>query len=254
MGDPTRKGGLVEFELLCEKIRAYEHVIETMNCGLVAEDHDGILIFANQQLCDWLGYQKDEIVGKPINQLVPSDLQEFLREDLESAEEGDLRSRLMAIRRKDGTTFPVLTMPQRLLDMDGNPDGFFAVVVDLGAVFTARQVGPPQGLDIRSTLQRISMELQSISYAATTNMLTTLPLNRPELTGLTCREVEVLSILVGGDRVPAIAERLHISPNTVRNHLKSMYRKLGVGSQTELMKLMRSYADDTDAMPEVADT
>ena len=139
-------------------------------------------------------------------------------------------------------------MPQRLLDKDGNPDGFFAIVVDLGAVFTARQVGPPQGLDIRSTLQRISTELQSISYAATTSMLTALPLNRPELTGLTSREVEVLSILLGGDRVPVIAERLHISQNTVRNHLKSMYRKLGVGSQTELINLIRSYADDADAM------
>ena len=235
----------MELELLYEEIRAYEHVIETMNCGLVAEDHGGILIFANQQLCDWLGYEKDEIVGKPISQLVPSDLQEFLREDLESAEEGDLRSRLIAIRRKDGTTFPVLTIPQRLLDAAGNPDGFFAIVVDLGAVFTARQVGPPQGLDIRSTLQRISMELQSISYATTTNMLTALPLNHPKLTDLTSREVEVLSILLGGDRVPAIAERLHISQHTVRNHLKSMYRKLEVGSQSELLNLMRSYADES---------
>ena len=139
----------------------------------------------------------------------------------------------------------MLTIPQRLLDAGGNPDGFFAIVVDLGAVFTARQVGPPQGLDIRSTLQRISMELQSISYATTTSMLTALPLNHPELTDLTSREVEVLSILLGGDRVPAIAERLHISQHTVRNHLKSMYRKLGVGSQSELLNLMRSYAGES---------
>ena len=117
----------------------------------------------------------------------------------------------------------------------------------------ARAVGPPQGLDIRSTLQRISTELQSISYAATTSMLTALPLNRPELMDLTSREVEVLSILLAGDRVPTIAERLHISQNTVRNHLKSMYRKLEVGSQTELINLMRSYADDAEAMPEAAD-
>lgn len=243
----------MEFELLYEKIRAYEQVIETMNCGLVAENHGGILVFANQRICDWLGYEKDEIVGKPINQLVPTELHDFLTEDLQQAEKGDLRARLMVIRRKDGTTLPVVTIPQQLLDADGNPDGFFAIVVDLGAVFTARQVGPPQGLDIRSTLQRISTELQSISYAATTSMLTALPLNRPELTDLTSREIEVLSKLLGGDRVPTIAAQLHISQNTVRNHLKSMYRKLGVGSQTELINLMRSYADDANAMPEASD-
>ena len=237
----------MELEALYEEIRAYEYVIKTMNCGLVAEDHDGILVFANQKILDWLGYAEDEIVGKPINRLVPSELREFLDEDLQTAEEGDLRSRLLAIRRKDSTTFPVLTIPQRLVDADGKPDGYFAIVVDLGAVFTARQVGPPQPLSIRSTLQRIAMELQSISYAATTSTLTALPLNRPELAALSSREVEVLSLLLAGDRVPGIAERFHISQHTVRNHLKSMYRKLDVGSQSDLIALMRSYADeDTD--------
>jgi PAS domain S-box-containing protein len=244
----------VELEALYEKLRAYEYVINTMNCGLVAEDHAGILVFANQKMLDWLGYEEDEIVGKPINQLVPSELREFLAEDLQSAEDGDLRSRLMAVRRKDATTFPVLTIPQRLVDADGNPDGFFAIVVELGAVFTARQVGPPQPLSIRSTLQRIAMELQSISYATTTDMLTTLPINRPELAALSSREVEVLSRLVAGDRVPAIADLFHISQHTVRNHLKSMYRKLDVGSQSDLIALMRSYADETADPASAADT
>ena len=159
----------MKLEALYETLRAYEYVIQTMNCGLVAEDHQGILVFANQKILAWLGYEKDEIVGKPINLLVPAELRDFLKEDLQSAEEGDLRARLIAIRRKDATTFPVLTLPQRLVDTDGNPDGMFAIVVDMGAVLTARQIGPAQPVDIRSTLQRISMELQSISYATTGN-------------------------------------------------------------------------------------
>ena len=243
----------MELEALYEKLRAFEYVIETMNCGLLAEDHDGILVFANRKILEWLGYKEDEIVGKPISQLVPPELQGFLAEDLKCAEGGDLRSRLIAIRRKDATTFPVLTIPQRLLDADGSPDGFFAIVVDLGAVFTARQVGPPQPIDVRSTLQRIATELQSISYAATAGMITSLPLNRPELSDLTGREIEVLSLLLSGDRVPSISEQLHISPNTVRNHLKSMYRKLDVGSQSELIALMRSKADETTESTIISD-
>ena len=34
---------------------------------------------------------------------------------------------------------------------------------------------------------------------------------------------------------PAIADELHISPNTVRNHVRAIYRKMGVRSQLELL-------------------
>ena len=36
-------------------------------------------------------------------------------------------------------------------------------------------------------------------------------------------------------RVPAIARRLGISQQTVRNHLKSVFRRTGVRSQQELL-------------------
>lgn len=60
----------------------------------------------------------------------------------------------------------------------------------------------------------------------------------PGLERLSPREHQVLSGLLRNQRVPAIAERLSISQNTVRNHLKSVYRKLGVSSQVELIAAM----------------
>jgi DNA-binding NarL/FixJ family response regulator len=54
------------------------------------------------------------------------------------------------------------------------------------------------------------------------------------------REWEVLERLRTGLRVSTIARELEISPNTVRNHLKSIYRKLGVRSQTELLEQLRA--------------
>ncbi len=35
--------------------------------------------------------------------------------------------------------------------------------------------------------------------------------------------------------MPAISRRLSISPHTVRNHIKAMFRKFGVHSQAELV-------------------
>jgi len=57
---------------------------------------------------------------------------------------------------------------------------------------------------------------------------------------LSTREREIVEHLSGGRRVPEIASALGISPNTVRNHLKSVFRKLGVSSQVELLSLLAS--------------
>ncbi|GAA3218349.1 response regulator transcription factor [Actinocorallia longicatena] len=46
--------------------------------------------------------------------------------------------------------------------------------------------------------------------------------------GLTQRESEVLSLLVGGLSNRAIASRLHLSEETVKSHLRTLYRKLEV--------------------------
>jgi len=46
--------------------------------------------------------------------------------------------------------------------------------------------------------------------------------------------------LSSGARVAAIADQLFISEHTVRNHLKSMFRKTGTSSQSELIQFVRN--------------
>ena len=53
---------------------------------------------------------------------------------------------------------------------------------------------------------------------------------------LTARENEVLQLLLNGLRVSLIARELFVSEHTVRNHLKSIFRKLDVHSQVELIE------------------
>ncbi len=50
---------------------------------------------------------------------------------------------------------------------------------------------------------------------------------------LSTREKEILQLLVEGLSYKAIAERLFISPHTVRTHLKNIYEKLHVHSKSE---------------------
>jgi pimeloyl-ACP methyl ester carboxylesterase len=51
--------------------------------------------------------------------------------------------------------------------------------------------------------------------------------------GLTRREQQILALLHEGLDNAAIGRRLHLSDKTVRNHLSSVYRKLGVASRTQ---------------------
>jgi PAS domain S-box-containing protein len=220
--------------------RDLARVIETMNCGLLVRDPSGDITFANETLLRWLGYGRDEMLGRPAEDFTPAELHDVLREETKATQEGDLRVRLAVLQRKDSTTFPALVVPQRFFDEQGRLDGTFSVLVDLGAVQTAKPVRYQAGDLLRESIDRIAVELHVLSLTADLPLPAPVLLAHPDLKELSPREQEVLMHLVAGDRVPAIASKLHISPHTVRNHLKSMYRKLSVSTQSELIQKVRA--------------
>ncbi len=54
------------------------------------------------------------------------------------------------------------------------------------------------------------------------------------------RELQVLQLLAAGQRNRAIAGKLHISENTVKFHLRNIFRKIGASSRTEAIALAHS--------------
>jgi PAS domain S-box-containing protein len=59
-------------------------------------------------------------------------------------------------------------------------------------------------------------------------------------TGLTRREVEVLRLMATGANTKAVAEKLHVSRATVRNHVQNILGKLGVHSRLEAVAYVTS--------------
>ncbi|WP_225881880.1 helix-turn-helix transcriptional regulator [Streptomyces aureocirculatus] len=53
--------------------------------------------------------------------------------------------------------------------------------------------------------------------------------------GISAREQTVVEQAMRGEAVKQIARRLHLSPHTVNDHLKAIYRKTGVASREELI-------------------
>lgn len=56
--------------------------------------------------------------------------------------------------------------------------------------------------------------------------------------GLTAKQQEVARLLLVGDTNPAIARKLYLRHETVRNHLQSVYRRLGVDNRYEAIALL----------------
>jgi PAS domain S-box-containing protein len=57
--------------------------------------------------------------------------------------------------------------------------------------------------------------------------------NGDEAPLLTKRELEILQLMAGGANTKVLAERLHVSRATIRNHAQNIFAKLGVHSRLE---------------------
>ena len=67
-------------------------------------------------------------------------------------------------------------------------------------------------------------------------------LSAPPLPHLTPRQVEVLRLLEQGRSTKQIAAELHLSPETVRNHVRRLFQALGVNSRLEAVAAARAAA------------
>lgn len=213
-------------------------IFDSFTCGVIAESNRKV-VFANEKLAQMLGQPRESLFGRATFDLVPRELRSLLEANYEELEQGDLRARLTSLRVHNGGAIPVLVLPMIESKSIAGDDIRFDVVIDLGSVMTAKHILYDGEDALRSSLTKIAIDLQAASLMAGSTPAAQPEFRHPELAELTKREREVLAHLVAGDRVPAIATTLFISQHTVRNHLKSMFRKLDVSSQAELIERAR---------------
>jgi DNA-binding NarL/FixJ family response regulator len=77
--------------------------------------------------------------------------------------------------------------------------------------------------------QRIAAAIHAVGLGKTTFEQH----ERPPALGLSDRERAVLTLMASGATNPEIAEELHLSKHTIKEHTSAVYRKLGVRNRTE---------------------
>lgn len=219
----------------------------------VAFDPGGRRIYANAAFARLVGYPEDAFLGErppfpyhadPVDELLAAVLSSQLA-----------RLRVAAVRytyrHRKGFRIPCLLTGGPIRG-DGEKLGWIMFVhpLDLSAL---ERMGTPEVDEELRDVASVEWVQASLDRLLERVVRLSAVLDRtepPEHVGLpanfSAREREVAALLLQGYRVPAIGKRLFISPSTVRNHCKSMFRKLGVASQSELVATLRARGQRED--------
>ena len=117
--------------------------------------------------------------------------------------------------------------------------------LEIGARVGAKETFLRQNASILNLIIRIAGEKPTVYLEDLASKITTRLKSRSEnLVGLTSaltkRELEILRHLATGNPISAIAKTLHISQNTMKTHLKNVYRKIGASGREEAVEKAKS--------------
>lgn len=219
-----------------------QSLLIAMSDGVLITDENGRRTYANPALSDLIGSdpcKPANDVGAPawIDVAQHERYLEFLERSRQGTVEDEVLSLEWMLVSATGRRMPAL---MKIIPMKRTAAGpvplLWLIVPDRspnGAVTRSQRER-----DLEETLTRIGEELGKAGIV-TEQSMSHANLERPELARLSPRERDVLEHLLDGHRVSTISQRLEVSEHTVRNHLKSMFRKLGVHSQPELIDFAR---------------
>ena len=188
-----------------------------LRAALVCNDPVGTITYLNARAAQLTGYQARELVGHPLA-LVLAVSSGTTADYLASQQAGDASPLSATARLAGGGEIPLYLFPFPRFDSQGDYIGSFASWIP------ATASAPPAQRQRAPALPLMYQRAQPLACKAPV----------PATVALSQRERQVLEQLLQRHDVRSIARQLAISPHTVKNHLKAIYRKLGVHSQLEL--------------------
>lgn len=221
-----------------ERRPSLEVVLSGSPYPAIAIAEDGFARGANQAACKYFGMSEREIIATdPGKQREPRErvfrarhFPKWLAGDLYPAQiqwrglrgEYDFLIIPFPLSKALGASLVLVFVPSALLGaaLDG----------DLRAV----------AKEARRWVETLAAQVEALGSGPKPAVAITRPAD-PGFADLTPREWEIARRVTAGERVALLAEVLGISPNTVRNHLKAIFRKTGLRSQTALVRRLKAH-------------
>jgi PAS domain S-box-containing protein len=111
--------------------RQYRMLVETMNEGMVAQDAGGRVSFANAAFCALLGYRREELKGRAVEDLIAPDGRALWLEQQTVPRARGGSTYEIDLIRKDGSLVSVSVSPRAIADERGGHAGSFALVTNI---------------------------------------------------------------------------------------------------------------------------
>lgn len=191
---------------------------------------DQVVLDVNEAFLDTLGYPSEQVLGESIAQIDFFD-DKNARTRLFSALEkiGSLDRIDVRVRKKDSELIDCAVSADTV-NIQEKPC-YLLVLMDI----TERK---RTELELVSAIEEVMKDASWFSRTLIEKLANVKSVNSPRLpsvsfTDLTARERDVLGLICEGLADKEIAARLKLAPNTVRNHVATVYSKLDVHSRSE---------------------
>jgi DNA-binding NarL/FixJ family response regulator len=189
----------------------------------------------SQDVTALLGITPEQCVGVPVlGAIHPSDAPGFLTA-VEHARRGERAVALTVRLSASAPRWCEVSAVFAVVSPEIPPPVAFALIRGASSTSSA---APSREARLEAHMLRIADELHTAGLLPRLGQLPDLSGN-PRLALLTSREWAVLTRLLDGQRAADIAKDLFVSQSTVRNHLSSIYAKLRVKGQVDLVRTMR---------------
>jgi PAS domain S-box-containing protein len=192
-----------------------EQALARAGDGAFAVGPDGRVIVWNRAAEKILGWSAKEVLGRPCCEVMAG---------------GDGHGNSLCYEGCDVMGQVRLGEPVEHFEMKtrtkaGRPVWLDVSILEAPATNGNRPVAVHLFRDVTATKKLLEIVQERTAPAA--------PSNGNGASGLTKREIEILRLMAAGANTKVLAERLHVSPATVRNHAQNIFAKLDVHSRLE---------------------
>ncbi|MEW6261897.1 MAG: PAS domain S-box protein [Thermodesulfobacteriota bacterium] len=109
----------------------FERLIETMTDGLDILDSKGIITYVNRSLSRMLGYEPEEMIGRPCRDFLDEESRRILDRELVKRRAGMADPYELVWTLKNGSKVTTIVAPSPLMDARGGYQGSFGVITDI---------------------------------------------------------------------------------------------------------------------------
>jgi PAS domain S-box-containing protein len=208
-------------------------------------DERGRTLFVNRALAEHLGLERSDWLGRPLHAWLGPEHAARTRSAFARGAASAPSIHLLALaRRGRAGKVEVLFVAGPLRGRHGGILGFVFALLPRRAAARAITQHLEASLAAAQEIVRSVAGQRVRPSEAEPASLDELRESVPALRRLSARELEVTRRLAEGARTRDVARALDITSNTVRNHLKAVFRKLGVHDQAELIGRIRAWSEN----------